>query len=103
MSSESQRSISEWASVTFGNPVSARAASRAIEEMEEFVRAYEKDFGEEELLEEAADIVICLYVFASSAGFDLHDAIDRKMRINRRRKWRKNGDGTGYHIKDSSP
>lgn len=48
---------------------------------------------------EAADVLIVLYGLAALKGFDLHAEVDRKMAINRARRWAANGDGTGYHIK----
>jgi hypothetical protein len=48
---------------------------------------------------EAADVLIVLYGLAGMRGFDLHAEVDRKMAINRARRWRANGDGTGYHIR----
>lgn len=49
---------------------------------------------------EAADVLIVLYGIAGMRGFDLHAEVDRKMAINRARRWKANGDGTGYHIKE---
>ena len=49
---------------------------------------------------EAADVLIVLYGVAGMRGFDLHAEVDRKMAINRARRWKANGDGTGYHIKE---
>lgn len=48
---------------------------------------------------ETADVLIVLYNIAGMRGFDLHEEVDRKMKINRARRWHKLGDGTGYHIK----
>lgn len=96
-SSESQRSINDWADRQFGtNCDYFRAFERAKEEMKEFERAVDP----QEAIEEAADIVITLYRFASVAGYDLHEQIDRKMHINRMRRWIAHGDGTGHHIKE---
>jgi hypothetical protein len=97
---ESQRSIIQWADNTFGRSTSPiRQAGRAVEEMLEFIALYE-DFSDDPTYEkiqalqmEGADVVIVLYRF-------IGDAIDRKMAINRKRKWRSDGTGHGYHIKD---
>lgn len=97
MSQESQRSINDWATTTFGDNLDYFAAYyRAIEEMIEFKRVRDP----QEMIEEAADIVITLYRLASIAQYDLHDQIDRKMAINRARRWIAHGDGTGHHIKE---
>lgn len=52
---------------------------------------------------EAADVLIVLYGVAGLRGFDLHAEVDRKMTVNRARRWAPRGDGTGYHIRDDSP
>lgn len=45
----------------------------------------------------AKQIVMIMHHFANALGCDLREAIDLKMSINRKRKWRPNGDGTGFH------
>lgn len=94
---ETQESITQWAKETFG-PVTdlQRAVERCEEEMVEFEDAYTP----QEHIEEAADVVITFYCMSSALGYDLHEYIDRKMQINRQRKWQKDGTGHGYHIKD---
>jgi hypothetical protein len=49
---------------------------------------------------ELADVVIVLYGVAGMRGIDLQAEVDKKMAINRARRWKPNGDGTGYHIKE---
>jgi len=96
MSSESQRSINDWADKEFGTNYNYSAArERALEEMVEFEAASD----DLEAIDEAADIVIALFRFASVCGFDLMNIVDLKMEINRERKWTAHGDGTGHHIK----
>lgn len=51
---------------------------------------------------EAADVLIVLYGLAGMRGIDLHAEVDKKMQINRSRRWKANGDGTGYHIREGS-
>lgn len=48
---------------------------------------------------EAADVLIVLYGVAHMRGFDLHAEVEKKMAVNRARKWQARGDGTGYHVK----
>lgn len=103
MSSESQRSIADWAQETFGlhpNSIEGHIASfkRACEEMAEFM-VVENTLNTQQMIEEAADVVITLYVLADRLQYDLHDQIDRKMVINRARRWIAHGDGTGHHVK----
>lgn len=49
---------------------------------------------------ETADVVIVLCGVAGMRGFDLQAEVDKKMAINRGRRWKANGDGTGYHCRD---
>jgi NTP pyrophosphatase (non-canonical NTP hydrolase) len=101
---ETQRSIAEWADQAFGRaPSLARIAARANEEMAGLLReAASEDSDDREhvenLVAEAADVVTILYHLAQVAGHDLHEAIDRKMAINRQRQWRRDGTGHGYHV-----
>lgn len=55
----------------------------------------------EKIPAEAADVAIVLFGLAHMRGFDLLAAVDDKMKTNRARKWNLNGDGTGYHKKES--
>jgi hypothetical protein len=43
----------------------------------------------------------CLGKFCEALGGDLHDAVQKKMAINRTRKWKLSGDGHGYHVRES--
>ena len=90
---ETQDSITEWADNTFGRTTPRAAQDRAIKEMKEFENLITK----ETIQDEAADIVITLYRVAQEHQFDLLQAVDLKMRINRARTWKSNGDGTGQH------
>lgn len=49
---------------------------------------------------EAADVLIVLLGVAHMRGFDLWEEVSKKMAVNRARRWKANGDGTGYHIKE---
>lgn len=116
---EDQSSIGAWIDDTFpgGVAYSPRKAIRALEEVvelciaagankEEISAAVKKAFDENKepnptkVPEEVADVVIVLYGLAHLDSFDLHAQVDAKMRKNRLRKWKPNGDGTGYHIKE---
>lgn len=97
MSSESQRSIYEWAVKEFGICFDSMLAfGRASEEATEFLHARDPD----EWMAEAADCIITFYWLASILGRDMNDEVDRKMAINRSRRWLAHGDGTGHHTKD---
>lgn len=100
MRTESQDSISEWANETFGPSGSnMRVAARANEEMAELLRALATEDDHPKALEEIADIFIVLYRLAWRLGGNVHAEIDRKMAINRARKWNLDGTGHGYHRK----
>lgn len=49
---------------------------------------------------ELADVQITIYALAYGAGIDLEYWVNKKMDVNRNRRWQPNGDGTGYHIKE---
>lgn len=93
---ENQATITAWVRETFGKVSSiARAKERTEEEFAEFRRAaYPADIAAE-----AADVVICLFAVCESIGHSLMEEVNRKMVINRSRKWESRGDGTGYHVK----
>ncbi len=97
---EDQHSIQAWAEEAFGEPTGAmRLAMRANMEMSELlVEAQGNNKGS--IVEEAADVLICLYRIADACGYDLHQIVDDKMAINRKRKWISAGDGTGFHAKE---
>ena len=98
---ETQASISQWADGTFGPAGSnARAVARANREMSELLEHVTTDDRHPEAAEEVADIVIVLYRVATRLGVDLHGLIDEKMATNRARKWRLDGTGHGYHVKE---
>jgi hypothetical protein len=130
---ETQETVCRWIDETFpgADPESPRKALRALEEMielclaagaspEQVADACRKIIHEalpqltaadwtltapapEKIPAEAADVLIVLYGLAGLRGFDLHDEVDRKMAINRARRWAPRGDGTGYHIRNEQP
>jgi hypothetical protein len=85
---ETFKSIQQWAWDTFGRASVGRTLERADEEYIELQLAVEDD----EIFEEAADVIITLLNLEG-----VPEAIDRKMAVNRARKWKVMGDGTGYH------
>lgn len=69
---ETQSSISTWASETFGEPGTLiRVLARANEEMAELLREATADCRPEKLAEEAADVLIVLFRVAERKGFKL--------------------------------
>lgn len=99
---ETQGSISKWAEETFGpSGTNARVAARANEEMSELLRVLTSDDNDPKAAEEAADVVIVLYRLANRMGVNLNVEIDKKMAVNRARKWNRDNTGHGYHVKDT--
>jgi NTP pyrophosphatase (non-canonical NTP hydrolase) len=96
---ETQESVSVWAEETFG-PISTkiRVAARANEEMAELLRELAIDDNNRKAGEEIADIIIILYRLASRLNINVQTEIAAKMEINRRRSWRLDGTGHGYHL-----
>lgn len=97
---ENQASIFEWVLSVFGRPTTERAVDRLYEELKELegeVASHVEDESIDELLEEFADVFICACSVFSAAGRDLQTEVDRKMVVNRARRWVVRGDGTGQH------
>lgn len=123
---ETQKTIGAWVDATFpgSDPTQPRKELRALDETvelclaggatageirEKVERALRKAFDGSPTAEavkpnpgavpaEAADVAIVLNGLAELKGFDLQEEVDKKMAINRARRWGTNGDGTGYHI-----
>jgi len=97
---ETQYSIGMWADETFGECTSLQAAlTRARQEFDELEDAVTFDKPIAEVAKEIADVVITLERMACYLGVDLRREIDAKMKINRARKWKRDGTGHGQHIK----
>lgn len=129
---ETQASVGKWIGETFpgADPESPRKSLRALEELVELClvsgasayevtktvatvlekegrtptagRYYTSERRPEKIPAEAADTSIVLMGLAELVGFDLQAQIDKKMSVNRSRKWKANGDGTGYHIRETN-
>jgi NTP pyrophosphatase (non-canonical NTP hydrolase) len=99
---ETQATISAWIEETFGPAGSnARVVARANEEMAEVVRSVTINDSHPDLAEEIADVIIVLCRVATRLGVDLQTEVNRKMAINRARKWKLDGSGCGYHVKET--
>lgn len=97
---ETQGTIAAWAADTFGDAASdARVAARANEEMAELLRHVTSGQDNALIVEEAADVMIVLYRLCDRLGMNLDMAVQRKMAVNRRREWQKDGSGHGYHVR----
>jgi NTP pyrophosphatase (non-canonical NTP hydrolase) len=100
--SESQATINEWIADTFGEAGSnISVAARANQEMAELIMKLAIDDNDREAIEEVADVVIVLYRLVHHFDADLAEQINRKMGINRDRRWDV-ANGHGYHVKTPS-
>jgi len=100
---ETQATVSDWADHAFGTASSnMRIATRVNEEMAELLRALSVDDNNPQAAEEIADVVIILYRLARNLGTDLQTEIDRKMTINRKRIWKRDATGHGYHVRNKT-
>jgi NTP pyrophosphatase (non-canonical NTP hydrolase) len=98
MATETSKSICDWGDETFGK-VSDLAAlvARARGELDELEQAV-RDGDHAEAGREAADVVILLHRLAGLLGMELSEQVDAKMQVNRARKLKAAGDGTGGHV-----
>jgi hypothetical protein len=98
---ETQASIVKWANKTFGlSNSNMRVATRANEEMAELLRALSVDDENMSALEECADVYIVLCRVVSNLGGDFQALVDAKMTRNRKREWKVDGSGHGYHVRN---
>lgn len=95
---ETSNTIREWGDATFGEARDLTAlVARARGEMDELEQALRAG-DHAEAGREAADVVILLHRLAAILGHDLNEQVDAKMQVNRARKWKAAGDGTGGHV-----
>ena len=104
--SETQKTISEWGFKTFGYPknpiVIVDRMLKEVKELEELKEQFKKynDSVYTKMADECADIYIVMCQVMETMGYNLQSCVDHKMEINRARKWKIAGDGTGQHIKE---
>ena len=94
-------SVGEWCLSTFG-PTSSniRIAIRLNEELAELLKELSQDDNSKDAAKEMADVQIVLYHLAWLMNVDLEEEVNKKMLINRNRKWKLDSNGCGYHIKE---
>lgn len=104
---ENQKTIVKWALSTFGEPENGLSLiNRLKEEVYELAAAcvvYENVGTKLELqkiMSEIADVVVMAYQVCNWYGHDLHELVDKKMEINRNRKWKVMGNGIGQHVEE---
>jgi len=96
---ETQPSIAQWAADTFGVSTQLRAATRMNEEVAELLaKMANATVSQDKIIEECADVQIVLYVLAERMHVDLDAEVQKKMAVNRARKWKLDGSGCGQHI-----
>jgi len=95
---ETSETIRQWGDEIFGKVGDLSAlVRRARGELDELEQATHAD-DRAEIGKEAADVVILLHRLVALAGMDLAEQVDAKMAVNRARKWKPAGDGTGGHV-----
>lgn len=99
---ETQKTIATWADVTFGPATNLQVAKRAQKEMDELISCLEKNDNDSHAAEEIIDIYITLCRVLDRLGIVHELEVQRKMAINRARKWVRDGRGTGQHVEEKS-
>lgn len=96
-----QEDINQWCEETFG-PVATNLsiAVRANEEMAELLTCLNRNDNDQKAIEEAADVVICLYRLVARMRGNLDEAVVSKMEKNKGRTWMIDGNGHGQHGPD---
>lgn len=98
---ETQETISKWAIETFGKPQDEEIIlTRFMDEVQELDDKFSEGAENQAIIDECADVLIILYQVANTHGFDLHEAVNKKMQTNRARKWDTKGDGVGQHVEE---
>lgn len=101
---ENSASVVGWVAEAFGATDNEfRRVARGNEEMAELITKIASEAPTQEIVEEAADVAILLHLICGRRGCDLSAEVDRKMAINRKRKWAVDETGCGYHIKEHQP
>lgn len=94
---ETVESVTVWANQTFGFASIKAQIERAAKEFRELGELLDADHTEPQIAEEAADVCICLYRVIGTLD---PEAINKKMAINRARKWNVDGNGCAQHVKE---
>jgi hypothetical protein len=98
---ETTATIAAWADGVFGEPASNISTwYRAMSEMDELREKLAISDVHPDAAAEAADVVIVLARLLSRLGTTMQAEVDRKMAINRARRWDLTGDGHGQHVKE---
>lgn len=107
---ENQRTIGDWLRTTpmWDKATDHAMVTRTLKELSELLTLFshrpsdpmgaEMDAWFDKVVDETADVFITLYNLPNIMGFDLHKAIDAKMKINRARKWERGPNGDHHHV-----
>lgn len=101
---ETQTTINAWQREKFGATAEPIAtAVRMVDEAVELCKAILAGKPVVEVAEEVADQIIFGNYLGMSMGFDVQEAVNRKMGINRARDWEQDGTGHFKHVKAVKP
>lgn len=92
-----------WANSVFPECTSIGALSHLKCEIEEVIHDIASVAPKEKQTEEFADCWGCLSHAAAMAGITVYEILqawDKKFQVNKKRKWKYNGDGSYSHVKD---
>ena len=93
---ELQHEIGAWGDATFPKSNERTVLAHFEEEVAEFLQEVRHGESVGAVLDELADCFILLIQFAHKSGFDLAAAAERKMAINRARKWNIKAEPAGH-------
>jgi NTP pyrophosphatase (non-canonical NTP hydrolase) len=91
-----------WSLKTFPEATATSSLMKLIDELNEVRDAIAKRKSQAEIAEEYADLIMCAFDSAARQGIligDLRDAFEKKLSINKERKWEKNANNTYSHIR----
>lgn len=83
---ESQQTIWQWTTATFGMPTVCEAAARANAEMAKLLAGVANGADDTALRAEIADVVLTLNQLMTALNGDLQEEVNRRMFVNRRRR-----------------
>lgn len=97
---EVQKDISDWANSSFPDRnINTIRLKLACHELPELVTSlFNKDTNVDKIKDEVADTVILLTDLSNHYGFDLLEAINEKMKVNKRRQWKIDDLGISHHV-----
>jgi NTP pyrophosphatase (non-canonical NTP hydrolase) len=97
---ENQDTVGQWLDTLIPDRTIQSTLKKLAEEVGELQEAADslgKVGSYQNIKEESADCIILLNDLAYVMGFNLMDEVNTKMKINRKREWNFNGDGTMSH------